>query len=97
LGVPKGGPFIELLNTDADCYAGSGVGNAGRVDAEMHEAHGRPYSLVLDLPPLGTLVLKPLTAAVTQQVAPEQAAELTAPEETQAEATDDRNATDPAG
>jgi len=59
LGVPKGGSYAELLNTDADCYAGSGVGNSGRVEAEAWEAHGRPFSLVLDLPPLGALVLKP--------------------------------------
>jgi 1,4-alpha-glucan branching enzyme len=48
-----------LLNTDAGCYEGSGVGNAGRVDAEAREAHGQPFSLNLSIPPLGTVVLKP--------------------------------------
>ncbi|MBK8175190.1 MAG: 1,4-alpha-glucan branching protein GlgB [Rhodospirillales bacterium] len=60
LGVPEGGAYAEVLNTDAGCYAGSGVGNAGQVEAEHREAHGRPFSLVLDLPPLGTLVFKPM-------------------------------------
>ena len=59
IGVPLDGPYAELLNTDAACYAGSGVGNSGRVDADIIGAHGYAHSLVLDLPPLGTLVLKP--------------------------------------
>jgi|APTNR8051073442_1049403.scaffolds.fasta_scaffold10123_2 1,4-alpha-glucan branching enzyme len=59
IGVPKEGPYLELLNTDAACYGGSGVGNAGRRDARAVEAHGRPYSLLLTLPPLGAVVFKP--------------------------------------
>jgi 1,4-alpha-glucan branching enzyme len=62
LGVPRGGSYAEILNTDASCYAGSGIGNAGRVDATAQESHGRPFSLVLDLPPLGALILKPFPA-----------------------------------
>jgi 1,4-alpha-glucan branching enzyme len=93
LGVPKDGPYAELLNTDAECYAGSGVGNAGRVDAEAHEAHGRPYSLVLNLPPLGALVLKPLTPIA---VAPPAETEPEQIEEERKDVTDDGAATDPA-
>jgi 1,4-alpha-glucan branching enzyme len=63
LGVPRGGSYAEVLNTDAGCYAGSGIGNAGRVDATAQESHGRPFSLILDLPPLGALVLKPFPPA----------------------------------
>jgi 1,4-alpha-glucan branching enzyme len=59
IGVPLGGPYAEVLNTDAGCYEGSGVGNAGRVDAEAREAHGHPFSLSLSIPPLGAVVLKP--------------------------------------
>ena len=59
IGVPVGGPYTELLNTDAGCYEGSGVGNAGRVDAEAREAHGHPFSLNLSIPPLGAVVMKP--------------------------------------
>lgn len=58
LGVPHGGYWQELLNSDASIYGGSGVGNFGGVDAAPVSAHGRFHSLVLDLPPLSTLFLK---------------------------------------
>ncbi|MES9946421.1 MAG: 1,4-alpha-glucan branching protein GlgB [Candidatus Thiodiazotropha sp.] len=57
IGVPIGGLYREILNTDAMGYNGSGVGNLGAVTAEAIEAHGLPYSLVLTLPPLATLML----------------------------------------
>jgi alpha-1,4-glucan:alpha-1,4-glucan 6-glycosyltransferase len=72
IGVPKDGPYAELLNTDASCYAGSGVGNSGRVDADIIGAHGYPHSLILDLPPLGTLVLKPFPPELEQVVEEEE-------------------------
>jgi len=59
IGVPQGGRWIELLNSDATPYGGSGVGNAGSVMASDRPIHGRPYSLELTLPPLGVLFLKP--------------------------------------
>jgi len=58
IGVPSGGYWRELLNSDAKEYAGSGVGNAGGMMAEEIAVHGRPYSLSLTLPPLGALFLK---------------------------------------
>jgi len=58
VGVPSGGYWRELLNSDASEYSGSGVGNLGGVKAEAHPAHGRPWSLTLRLPPLGALFLK---------------------------------------
>jgi 1,4-alpha-glucan branching enzyme len=59
VGAPSGGSWKELLNSDARDYGGSGVGNLGRVRAEDAAHHGRPFSLVLSLPPLGALFLKP--------------------------------------
>ena len=59
LGVPHGGHWREVLNTDAREYGGSGAGNAGGVDAEAVPAHGRDRSLRLVLPPLGALFLRP--------------------------------------
>jgi 1,4-alpha-glucan branching enzyme len=59
VGVPKGGAWRELLNSDAECYGGSNVGNAGQLNAEDVSWHGRPASLRLTLPPLGVLVLAP--------------------------------------
>jgi 1,4-alpha-glucan branching enzyme len=56
VGVPYPGRYHERINTDAVEYAGSGVGNAGGVEAENHPMHGHPYSLRLRLPPLGALL-----------------------------------------
>lgn len=58
LGVPSGGYWRELLNSDAKEYGGSGMGNLGGVHAFQEPAHGRPYSIKLTLPPLGALFLK---------------------------------------
>lgn len=57
LGVPCGGTWREVLNSDAQPYAGSGCGNGGHVEAVAIPQHGRPYSLELTLPPLGVLFL----------------------------------------
>jgi 1,4-alpha-glucan branching enzyme len=59
VGVPCGGSWRERINSDAAEYGGSGLGNAGAVEAEAVTWHGRPYSLLLTLPPLGTIVLEP--------------------------------------
>jgi len=58
VGVPSGGYWRELLNSDGKEYGGSGVGNSGGVDAKAEPVHGRPFSLTLTLPPLGALFLK---------------------------------------
>ncbi|MBW7934343.1 MAG: 1,4-alpha-glucan branching protein GlgB [Gemmatimonadaceae bacterium] len=57
LGLPNGGPWREILNSDASAYGGSNVGNAGGVTAAAHPSHGLPYSAEVTLPPLGTLWL----------------------------------------
>jgi len=59
VGVPQGGYWREILNSDAKEYAGSGMGNLGGVQATDQPLHGRPYSVTLTLPPLGALFLKP--------------------------------------
>ncbi|MBE0645047.1 MAG: 1,4-alpha-glucan branching protein GlgB [Bacteroidetes bacterium] len=58
LGVSQPGIYQELLNSDAECYGGSGVGNFGRVESEPVPMHTRPDSLLLSVPPLAVLVLK---------------------------------------
>jgi len=58
VGVPRGGFWRELLNSDAEEFGGSGHGNFGGMDASPVEVHGRPYSLNLTLPPLGALFFK---------------------------------------
>ena len=59
LGLPCAGGWREALNTDAEAYGGSGVGNLGRVTAEEAPWHGQPASVRLRVPPLGTLFLIP--------------------------------------
>ena len=46
-----------MLNTDAEDYDGSGVGNFGGVEAEEQSWHGRPASAMVTLPPLATVWL----------------------------------------
>jgi 1,4-alpha-glucan branching enzyme len=58
VGVPRHGFWVELLNSDAQDYAGSGVGNLGGVEAMDVSTHGRPATLHLTLPPLGALFFK---------------------------------------
>ena len=58
VGVPSGGFYRELLNTDAEPYGGSNVGNVGGAWAHPHAHAGRPFHLSLRLPPLGVLFLK---------------------------------------
>jgi 1,4-alpha-glucan branching enzyme len=56
IGVPQSGLYRERFNSDAVEYGGSGLGNAGMVEAEAHPAHGHAHSLVLTLPPLATVI-----------------------------------------
>ncbi len=58
VGVPHGGLWTEILNSDGEVYGGTGVGNSGRAVAEEGSCQGRPYSLLLSLPPLGALFFK---------------------------------------
>ncbi len=58
IGLPSGGYWQEVLNSDALQYEGSGKGNFGGRNAEKIPCHSRPYSLSLMLPPLATLVFK---------------------------------------
>ena len=55
VGVPRGGYWKELLNSDAEAYGGSGLGNYGGAEAAPVEWHNRPYSLTITLPPLAAV------------------------------------------
>jgi 1,4-alpha-glucan branching enzyme len=59
VGVPSGGRWLELANSDAETYGGSGWGNFGGVDSVEPGMHGRSFSLALTLPPLGVVFLAP--------------------------------------
>ena len=58
VGLPRGGFWREILNTDGRDYGGSGQGNLGGVQAAPVPLHGRSHSLTLTLPPLGAVFLK---------------------------------------
>jgi 1,4-alpha-glucan branching enzyme len=58
LGLPMSGRWDEVVNTDADQYFGSGVGNFGGVDAVGGPFHGQPASATVRVPPLGALWLR---------------------------------------
>ena len=55
IGLPSEGEWTEVLNTDAEIYGGSGVGNLGGVTAEGETWHGLPASASITLPPLATV------------------------------------------
>jgi 1,4-alpha-glucan branching enzyme len=57
VGVPRLGDYTEVLNTDADTYGGSNVGNLGLVSAEAHPWHGLEHSAIVTLPPLAVVWL----------------------------------------
>jgi 1,4-alpha-glucan branching enzyme len=58
VGVPRGGVWHEVLNSDAACYGGSNHGNGGSVEASPVASHGRFSSISITLPPLGVLFFK---------------------------------------
>jgi 1,4-alpha-glucan branching enzyme len=58
IGVPHGGVYREVLNSDADIYGGSNLGNGGAVSSSPSPSHGFEHSLSLTVPPLGFLLLK---------------------------------------
>jgi 1,4-alpha-glucan branching enzyme len=57
LGLPRAGRWDEIVNTDAEIYGGSGVGNLGAVEATAEPWHGLPASAIVRIPPLGTIWL----------------------------------------
>ena len=59
VGVPAGGVWDEIFNSDSAWYGGGNVGNAGSIHAADESGHGHPWSLSLELPPLAAIVLRP--------------------------------------
>jgi 1,4-alpha-glucan branching enzyme len=59
VGLPRGGRWREVINTDAQQYGGSGLGNMGAVEAEDLPWHHQPHSAAMTLPPLGVLWFAP--------------------------------------
>ncbi|HVW85860.1 MAG TPA: alpha amylase C-terminal domain-containing protein, partial [Bryobacteraceae bacterium] len=58
IGVPERGYYREILNSDADIFGGSNMGNGGGVMAEAIPHHHRPCRISITIPPLAVLAFK---------------------------------------
>ena len=58
VGVPRGGVWMEILNSDAPLYGGGGWGNLGQLETSPITVHGRPRAINLTIPPLGCVFLE---------------------------------------
>ena len=79
IGVPEGGFYREIINTDGETYGGSNVGNMGGLHASDQPWSGRTHSLMIEVPPLATLAFK-LERAQAELVTSEEAGSSAAPE-----------------
>ncbi|HET9795086.1 MAG TPA: 1,4-alpha-glucan branching protein GlgB [Thermoanaerobaculia bacterium] len=59
VGFPSPGAWREIFNSDSGHYAGSGIGNLGRIAAVAEPLHGRPASASITIPPLGAVFFAP--------------------------------------
>jgi len=59
VGVPRGGWYQEIFNSDSSYYGGSNMGNGPGLIATNQPSHLRPFSLELTLPPLAVVIMKP--------------------------------------
>jgi 1,4-alpha-glucan branching enzyme len=59
IGVPHGGRYHEILNTDAAIYGGGNEGNLGAVATEPIPMHGYANSIAIVLPPLAGVYFAP--------------------------------------
>ena len=58
IGIPRKGELVELFNSDAKLFGGSGVQQNGKLKVEATPYDGRDYSIALTLPPLAISVFK---------------------------------------
>lgn len=64
IGVPHGGEWREIANSDAAVFGGSGQVNQKKLLASNHHQHHRSHSLTLTIPPLGIIFLKPIAEKI---------------------------------
>jgi 1,4-alpha-glucan branching enzyme len=58
LGVPRGGSYREVFNSDSRFYGGSDLGNPIPIPAEATPWMEQAYSIPVTLPPLAGIVLE---------------------------------------
>lgn len=59
VGIPRITDYEEIFNSDRDIYGGTNIRNTGTIKPLNEEMHGMPFSVVLEIPPLSTIILKP--------------------------------------
>ena len=59
VGLPRGGFWREVLNSDAEIYGGSNQGNLGGVRADDYQVQNQPFSAPFTLPPMSVVVFRP--------------------------------------
>jgi 1,4-alpha-glucan branching enzyme len=55
VGVPEGGAYSKILDSDAVRYGGSGYNRQDCAIADAHQVNESPFRLRLNLPPLAAL------------------------------------------
>ncbi len=60
VGVPAGGTWTEIFNSDEGDLGGSDIKNHREIEALIHSTHNKPFTLSLTLPPLGAVYFKPV-------------------------------------
>lgn len=60
IGVPKGGTYREILNSDHVDFGGTGIINRKKIEAKEDPFHGKPYSIHVSIPPFGIVVFRPV-------------------------------------
>lgn len=58
VGLPRGGSYVEIFNSDWPQYGGSGVGNPHEIHAQDVPWQSGSHSALVTLPPLGVIYLK---------------------------------------
>ncbi len=60
IGVNEFCQYKEIFNSDDINYWGSGIKNEHNIHAEHHDWNCKPHSIRVTIPPLSTIVLKPI-------------------------------------
>jgi len=76
IGIPNGGQWRQVLNSDDTRFGGSGVTNPELIEALDMEWHGRPFTLNVTLPPLSVIVFEPAEPLPVEEPAPAPTVEL---------------------
>jgi 1,4-alpha-glucan branching enzyme len=58
VGVPEPGLYREVLNSDAEMFGGSNLGNAGAVMSDQVSQNNHYHSISITLPPLAVVVFE---------------------------------------